>query len=79
MAELTQNIFVGNTFSASERSTRPVECGGSFWGDFFFFHGSGSQRAREWFHQYFEQPADGSQLLFRQHIEQRVGVLAFSC
>jgi len=43
----------------------------------FVFDRRKRERARQWFHHHFEQAANGSELILRQQIEQRVSLLAF--
>ena len=75
--ELAEDLFVRDAFTAGERSAGAVQRRGRLRRDLFLFHWSQGQRARQRLHHHFEQTPHGVQLLGGQHIQQRVGLLAF--
>jgi hypothetical protein len=75
-AELSQNLFVGDALAPVERVAGAVEGGHGLGGQFFVLDGRVGEGSRERFDQEFEQVADGDKLLFRQSVEQGVGLLS---
>jgi hypothetical protein len=76
-AELAQDVFVRNAFSASERSAGAVECGSRLRRDHFLFHGRRSQGTRQRAGHHLEQVNDGGELASIELIEELVRLLFF--
>jgi len=76
-AELAQDVFVRNAFSASQRSAGAIERGSRLRRNLFLFHGRGGQRTRQRAGHHLEQMDDGGELASIKLIEELVRLLFF--
>jgi hypothetical protein len=71
-AELAQDVFVRDAFSASQRSASAVKRGSRLRRNLFLFHRRGSERMRQRAGHHLEQVNDGGELTSVELIEELV-------